>query len=116
MIFLTLTERIPERVVHAKGGGAHGYFELTDSLSDITYARPYQTVGYQCPVSVRFSTVGGESGTPDTLRDPRGFSFKLKTDVGNMDWVYNNTPVFHQRPKQVLQVHPYSKERSFYTS
>lgn len=90
-------ERIPERVVHAKGGGAHGYFELTDSLSDITYARPYQTVGYQCPVSVRFSTVGGESGTPDTLRDPRGFSFKLKTDVGNMDWVYNNTPVFFIR-------------------
>lgn len=90
-------ERIPERVVHAKGGGAHGYFELTDSLSDLTYARPFQTVGYKCPVSIRFSTVGGERGTPDTLRDPRGFAIKFKTDIGNMDWVFNNTPVFFIR-------------------
>lgn len=90
-------ERIPERVVHAKGGGAHGYFELTDSLSDLTYARPLQSPGYKCPVSVRFSTVGGERGTPDTIRDPRGFSIKLKTDVGNMDWVFNNTPIFFIR-------------------
>lgn len=90
-------ERIPERVVHAKGGGAHGYFELTDSLSDLTYARPFQTVGYKCPVSIRFSTVGGERGTPDTLRDPRGYSIKFKTDIGNMDWVFNNTPVFFIR-------------------
>lgn len=90
-------ERIPERVVHAKGGGAHGYFELTDSLSDLTYARPFQTPGYKCPLSVRFSTVGGERGTPDTYRDPRGFSIKLKTDIGNMDWVFNNTPVFFLR-------------------
>lgn len=90
-------ERIPERVVHAKGGGAHGYFELTDSLEDICHARPLQTPGYKCPVTARFSTVGGESGTPDTARDPRGFSFKLKTDVGNWDWVYNNTPIFFLR-------------------
>ncbi|ODV76889.1 catalase-domain-containing protein [Suhomyces tanzawaensis NRRL Y-17324] len=90
-------ERIPERVVHAKGGGAHGYFELTDSLSDLTYARPFQSVGYKCPISIRFSTVGGERGTPDTLRDPRGFSIKFKTDIGNMDWVFNNTPVFFIR-------------------
>lgn len=90
-------ERIPERVVHAKGGGAHGYFELTDSLSDITYARPYQTPGYKCPVSARFSTVGGERGTPDAIRDPRGFSVKFKTDIGDMDWVFNNTPVFFIR-------------------
>ncbi|CCE83746.1 Piso0_004332 [Millerozyma farinosa CBS 7064] len=87
-------ERIPERVVHAKGGGAHGYFELTDSLSDITCARPFQSVGYKCPVSVRFSTVGGERGSADTIRDPRGFSTKFKTDIGDMDWVFNNTPIF----------------------
>ncbi|KAK7679347.1 hypothetical protein QCA50_017564 [Cerrena zonata] len=90
-------ERIPERVVHAKGGGAHGYFELTDSLSDLTYARPFQSVGYKCPLSIRFSTVGGEKGAADTLRDPRGFAIKFKTDIGNMDWVFNNTPVFFIR-------------------
>ena len=70
-------ERVPERVVHAKGGGCRLEFELTDSLSDITYAAPYQNVGYKCPGLVRFSTVGGESGTPDTARDPRGVSFKF---------------------------------------
>ena len=90
-------ERIPERVVHAKGGGAHGYFELTDSLSDLTYARIFQEPGYTCPITVRFSTVGGESASPDTMRDPRGFSIKFKTDIGNMDWVYLNTPVFFIR-------------------
>lgn len=90
-------ERIPERVVHAKGGGCHFEFELTDSLSDITYADPYQTPGYKCPGVVRFSTVGGESGTPDTARDPRGVSFKFYTKWGNHDWVFNNTPVFFIR-------------------
>lgn len=90
-------ERIPERVVHAKGGGAHGYFELTDPLDDLTYARPLATPGYKCPVTCRFSTVGGERGTQDTLRDPRGFSIKFRTDIGNMDWVFNNTPVFFLR-------------------
>ncbi|ODQ81770.1 hypothetical protein BABINDRAFT_160010 [Babjeviella inositovora NRRL Y-12698] len=90
-------ERIPERVVHAKGGGAHGYFELTDSLEDITIARPFTVANYKCPISIRFSTVGGERGTPDTLRDPRGFSIKFRTDIGNMDWVFNNTPVFFLR-------------------
>ncbi|CUM67110.1 uncharacterized protein PRCAT00004799001 [Priceomyces carsonii] len=90
-------ERIPERVVHAKGGGAHGYFELTDSLSDLSYARPFQSPGYKCPVTARFSTVGGERASADTIRDPRGFSIKLKTDIGNMDWVFNNTPVFFIR-------------------
>lgn len=91
------SERIPERVVHAKGGGAHGYFELTDSLSDITYARMFQDPGYNCPVTARFSTVGGERASPDTMRDPRGFALKFRTDVGNMDWVFLNTPVFFLR-------------------
>ena len=90
-------ERIPERVVHAKGGGCHLEFELTDSLSDITYAAPYQTPGYKCPGIVRFSTVGGESASPDTARDPRGVSFKFYTKWGNHDWVFNNTPVFFLR-------------------
>ena len=90
-------ERVPERVVHAKGGGCRVEFELTDSLSDITFASPYQKPGYKCPGVVRFSTVGGESGTPDTARDPRGFSVKFYTDWGNHDWVFNNTPVFFLR-------------------
>ncbi|CDO93919.1 unnamed protein product [Kluyveromyces dobzhanskii CBS 2104] len=90
-------ERIPERVVHAKGGGCRFEFEITDSLSDITYAAPYQTVGYKCPGIVRFSTVGGESASPDTARDPRGVSFKFYSKWGNFDWVFNNTPVFFLR-------------------
>ncbi|CAR24289.1 catalase T [Lachancea thermotolerans CBS 6340] len=90
-------ERVPERVVHAKGGGCRLEFELTDSLSDITFAAPYQKPGYKCPGVVRFSTVGGESGTPDTARDPRGFSVKFYTEWGNHDWVFNNTPVFFIR-------------------
>ncbi|SCU84298.1 LAFA_0D09208g1_1 [Lachancea sp. 'fantastica'] len=90
-------ERIPERVVHAKGGGCRFEFELTDSLSDITFAAPYQKPGYKCPGVVRYSTVGGEQGTPDTQRDPRGFSLKFYTEWGNHDWVFNNTPVFFIR-------------------
>ncbi|ODV97196.1 hypothetical protein PACTADRAFT_48946 [Pachysolen tannophilus NRRL Y-2460] len=90
-------ERIPERVVHAKGGGGHGVFKLTKSLEDLTFCPMLTKEGYECPLSMRFSTVGGERGTPDTLRDPRGFAIKLKTDWGNMDWVFNNTPVFFLR-------------------
>jgi len=89
-------ERIPERVVHAKGGGAHGYFVATDSLEDICSADLF-TVGKKCPVTARFSTVGGESGSPDCARDPRGFSVKFRTDEGNFDMVANNTPVFFLR-------------------
>ncbi|KAF9649596.1 catalase [Thelephora ganbajun] len=90
-------ERIPERVVHAKGAGAHGYFELTHSLSDITSAKVFQTVGTKTPLTIRFSTVGGESGSADTARDPRGFAIKIRTEEGNLDWVFNNTPVFFLR-------------------
>ncbi|AQZ10564.1 CTT1 (YGR088W) [Zygosaccharomyces parabailii] len=90
-------ERIPERVVHAKGGGCRFEFELTESLSDITYAAPYQKVGYKCPGIVRFSTVGRESASPDTVRDPRGASWKMYTDWGVHDYVFNNTPVFFIR-------------------
>jgi catalase len=90
-------ERIPERVVHAKGAGAHGYFEVTDSLSDITSSAFFGTVGKKARTTVRFSTVGGESGSADTARDPRGFAVKIRTDEGNLDWVFNNTPVFFIR-------------------
>jgi len=89
-------ERIPERVVHAKGGGAHGFFVATDSMEDICSADLF-TVGKKCPVTARFSTVGGESGSPDCARDPRGFSVKFRTDEGNWDMVANNTPVFFLR-------------------
>lgn len=90
-------ERIPERVVHAKGAGAHGYFLATHDLSDITSCKLFTSVNKKVPATVRFSTVGGESGSADTARDPRGFAIKLKTDDGNLDWVFNNTPVFFIR-------------------
>ncbi|KAH8930177.1 catalase [Atractiella rhizophila] len=90
-------ERIPERVVHAKGAGAHGVFEVTDDISDLTVASLFSKVGNKAKATVRFSTVGGESGSADTARDPRGFAIKLRTDEGNWDWVFNNTPVFFIR-------------------
>jgi catalase len=90
-------ERIPERVVHAKGAGAHGHFTLTHSLSDVTSSPFLTEVGKKTSVTVRFSTVGGESGSADTARDPRGFAIKLRTSHGNLDWVFNNTPVFFIR-------------------
>ncbi|KAF2818349.1 CAT1 catalase [Ophiobolus disseminans] len=89
-------ERIPERVVHAKGAGAHGVYKTTDSLDDLCMADIFQA-GKECPVSVRFSTVGGESGSHDCARDPRGFSVKFRTAEGNWDVVANNTPVFFLR-------------------
>ncbi|KAG9311334.1 catalase [Chiua virens] len=90
-------ERIPERVVHAKGAGAHGYFELTHDLSDITSSKVFTQVGKKYRSTVRFSTVGGELGSADTARDPRGFAVKIRTEDGNLDWVFNNTPVFFIR-------------------
>ncbi|KAH9945512.1 catalase [Amylocystis lapponica] len=90
-------ERIPERVVHAKGAGAHGYFQTTHDLSDLTCAPLFGKVGAKVRATARFSTVGGESGSADTARDPRGFALKLKTEEGNLDWVFNNTPVFFIR-------------------
>ena len=87
-------ERIPERVVHARGYGAHGYFELTESLADITRADIFQRVGERTPAFVRFSTVAGSKGSPDLARDVRGFAVKLYTQEGNWDIVGNNIPVF----------------------
>ncbi len=90
-------ERIPERVVHAKGGGAHGYFEVTNDLTKYTKAKFLNQVGKKTPVFMRFSTVGGEKGSADTARDPRGFAMKFYTEDGNYDLVGNNTPIFFIR-------------------
>ncbi len=87
-------ERIPERVVHARGSAAHGYFECTHALTRFTKAAPFAAVGKRTPVFVRFSTVAGERGSADTVRDVRGFAVKLYTDEGNWDLVGNNIPVF----------------------
>jgi catalase len=87
-------ERIPERVVHAHGYGAHGYLELTESLADITRADIFQRVGERTEAFVRFSTVAGSKGSADLARDVRGFAVKLYTREGNWDLVGNNIPVF----------------------
>ena len=87
-------ERIPERVVHARGFGAHGYFETYESLKDITKADVFQRAGEKTPLFVRFSTVAGSEGSPDLARDVRGFAVKIYTKEGNWDIVGNNIPVF----------------------
>jgi len=90
-------ERIPERVVHAKGAGAGGYFEVTKDVTKYTKAKFLCEVGKRTEVFVRFSTVGGEKGSADAERDPRGFAVKFYTEEGNYDLVGNNTPVFFIR-------------------
>jgi len=87
-------ERIPERVVHARGSAAHGYFESYRALTEFTVAAPFSAEGKRTPVFVRFSTVAGERGSADTVRDVRGFAVKFYTDQGNWDLVGNNIPVF----------------------
>ncbi|MDT8999480.1 catalase [Paucibacter sp. APW11] len=87
-------ERIPERIVHARGSAAHGYFVAYAALTALTRAAPFQAAGKITPVFVRFSTVAGERGSSDTARDIRGFAVKFYTDEGNWDLVGNNIPVF----------------------
>ena len=87
-------ERIPERVVHARGFGAHGYFENYEPLGELTMADPFQEAGLRTPVFVRFSTVAGNKGSSDLARDVRGFAVKFYTRAGNWDLVGNNIPVF----------------------
>ena len=87
-------ERIPERVVHARGSAAHGFFESYKDFSDLTRATVFAAPGKQTPVFVRFSTVAGERGSSDTVRDVRGFAVKFYSDEGNWDLVGNNIPVF----------------------
>ncbi|MEN3308679.1 MAG: catalase [Micromonosporaceae bacterium] len=89
-------ERVPERNVHAKGGGAFGHFEVTDDVSELTKAALFQP-GARTETLLRFSSVAGEQGSADTVRDPRGFALKFYTSEGNYDLVGNNTPVFFIR-------------------
>ncbi|GAA1085316.1 catalase [Nocardiopsis composta] len=95
-------ERVPERVVHAKGAGAYGVFRTTNDVSEYTCADVFQP-GRETPMLARFSTVAGEQGSPDTWRDPRGFALKFYTRDGNYDLVGNNTPVFFMRDPQKFQ-------------
>lgn len=90
-------EVIPERRVHAKGSGAYGTLTITSDISQYSRAKVFDTVGKQAPLFLRFSTVGGERGSADTERDPRGFAVKFYTEEGNWDIVGNNTPVFFIR-------------------
>jgi catalase len=87
-------ERIPERIVHARGSAAHGFFECYEPLTKLTRASIFAETGKRTPVFVRFSTVAGERGSTDTARDVRGFAVKFYTDEGNWDLVGNNIPVF----------------------
>lgn len=90
-------ERIPERVVHARGAGAFGVFEALEDMSEYTMAAPFRKVGKSTPLAVRFSTVIHGKGSPETARDPRGFAVKFYTEMGNYDIVGNNLPVFFIR-------------------
>ena len=104
-------ERIPERVVHAKGGGAFGYFEVTADVTQWTKAAFLNKVGKRTPMLARFSQVAGEQGYPDTMRDPRGFALKFYTEEGNYDMVGNNTPIFFMRDPQKFQDFIHSQKR-----
>jgi catalase len=103
-------ERVPERVVHAKGGGAFGVFEATEDVSQYTKADIF-TKGKRTDMLIRFSTVAGELGFPDTVRDPRGFALKFYTEQGNYDLVGNNTPVFFIRDPQKFSDFIHSQKR-----
>ena len=92
-------ERIPERVVHAKGWGAHGTFTVTHDITAYSRAKIFGTIGKQTPMLARFSTVAGEQGAADAERDVRGFALKFYTEEGNWDMVGNNTPVFFVRDR-----------------
>jgi len=90
-------ERIPERVVHAMGSGAYGTFKVTHDISQYTKAEFLNGVGKETPLFIRFSNVSSDRGSPDVVRDVRGFSIKFYTREGNNDWVFNNTPLFFIR-------------------
>lgn len=105
-------ERIPERVVHAKGSGAYGEFEVTHDITDICDADLFSEVGKKTNLVARFSTVGGEKGFADSARDPRGFSVKMYTEEGNYDWVFNNTPIFFIRDPALFPVFIHTQKRN----
>ena len=109
-------ERIPERVVHAKGSGAYGYFEPTADVSKWTKAKFLAPAGKRTEVFIRFSTVAGEKGSADAVRDPRGFAIKFYTEEGNYDLVGNNTPVFFIRDPLKFPDFIHSQKRDPYTN
>lgn len=104
-------ERVPERVVHAKGAGAYGTFTVTGDISRYTCAKLFSKAGNKCDLFLRFSTVAGELGSADTARDPRGFACKFYTEEGNWDLVGNNTPVFFVRDPLKFQDFIHSQKR-----
>ncbi|MCI2421560.1 catalase [Saccharopolyspora sp. K220] len=104
-------ERVPDRVYHVKGGGAFGYFEVTDDVTQWTKAAFLNQVGKRTPMFVRFSSVAGEEGYPDSDRDVRGFALKFYTEEGNYDLVGNNTPVFFVRDPMKFPDFIHSQER-----
>ncbi|MDR3693434.1 catalase [Mucilaginibacter sp.] len=109
-------ERIPERVVHAKGSGAYGTFTVTHDISKYTRAKLFNQIGKQTKTFLRFSTVGGEKGSADTERDPRGFALKFYTEEGNWDLVGNNTPVFFIKDPKKFGDFIHTQKRDPYTN
>ena len=105
-------ERIPERVKHAKGSGAFGYFEVTHDITQYSAAKVFDKIGKRTPVSARFSTVGGEMGSADTVRDPRGFSIKFNTDDGIWDVVGLSFPIFFIRDPTLFPSFIHSQKRN----
>ena len=109
-------ERIPERVVHAKGSGAYGTFTVTNDITNYTRAKLFNQVGKKTRVFLRFSTVGGEKGSADTERDPRGFAVKFYTEDGNWDLVGNNTPIFFIKDPKKFSDFIHTQKRDPYTN
>ena len=109
-------ERIPERVVHAKGSGAYGTFTVTHDITKYTKASLFSSLGKETKVFVRFSTVGGEKGSADTERDPRGFAVKFYTEEGNWDLVGNNTPVFFIKDPKKFSDFIHTQKRDPFTN
>lgn len=103
---------VAERVVHAKGAGAFGYFEVTHDITKYCAAKVFEKVGKRTPIAIRFSTVGGESGSADTARDPRGFAVKFYTDDGVWDLVGNNTPIFFIRDPTLFPSFIHTQKRN----
>ncbi|TCD26507.1 catalase [Pedobacter psychrodurus] len=109
-------ERIPERMVHAKGSGAFGTFTVTQDISHLTKAKLFDKLGKETKVFLRFSTVGGEKGSADTERDPRGFAVKFYTEDGNWDLVGNNTPIFFVKDPKKFSDFIHTQKRDPYTN
>ncbi|QJW89741.1 catalase [Spirosoma taeanense] len=109
-------ERIPERVVHAKGSGAFGTFTVTHDITKYTRAKLFSEIGKQTRIFLRFSTVGGEKGSADTERDPRGFALKFYSEDGNWDLVGNNTPVFFLKDPKKFGDFIHTQKRDPYTN